>query len=355
MDKLAHEKKIAFGQRKYAGRKVISIDGDELVSFKPLFEDATGPLLIEANMEGLNLADWSKDRQVFLDGKLYQHGAILYRGFNLPDDEKFLQYIQTLPYDPLNYLERSTPRKAIAKNVYTSTIYPAEEVIPLHNENTASVSFAMKIWFFCSTAPLTGGETPIANARKVLAALDPDVLDKFKKLGWLLTRNYRSHLGYGWQDAFGGTGNRKDVEEYCKSNQIEMQWKDDDALWTKQRRSAVMTHPVTGEDTWFNHVAFWHPANLDPVVLKCMLDEVGEEGLPYNTFYGDGTKIPDEVAHHLRDVYLKEKMKFKWQQGDLLQLDNMLTCHGRESFEGDRKIRVAMAQPYTRPDVNWPA
>jgi alpha-ketoglutarate-dependent taurine dioxygenase len=37
---------------------------------------------------------------------------------------------------------------------------------------------------------------------------------------------------------------------------------------------------------------------------------------------------------------------FPWRTGDVLMLDNMLTAHARDPFEGPRKVVVAMAQSY---------
>lgn len=34
---------------------------------------------------------------------------------------------------------------------------------------------------------------------------------------------------------------------------------------------------------------------------------------------------------------------FKWQRGDILVLDNVLTAHGRRPFVGPREILLAMA------------
>jgi alpha-ketoglutarate-dependent taurine dioxygenase len=66
------------------------------------------------------------------------------------------------------------------------------------------------------------------------------------------------------------------------------------------------------------------------------------ENLPYNTFYGDGSEIPDEVIAHLMTAYDSQTVKFGWQAGDLLLLDNMLVAHGRSRFTGERKILTAM-------------
>lgn len=38
------------------------------------------------------------------------------------------------------------------------------------------------------------------------------------------------------------------------------------------------------------------------------------------------------------------KVVFPWQTGDVLMLDNMLTAHAREPFQGPRKVVVAMAE-----------
>ncbi|OZY86400.1 hypothetical protein CBP51_05065 [Cellvibrio mixtus] len=337
-----------FKSRSKADRKPIAFDGGNLVSFSPLFEDESGPLLIKANVPNIDLGKWLKDKYDLVNQYLYDYGAILYRDFNLHGDDEFLKYMQSVPYEMLNYLERSSPRKTIANKVYTSTIYPADQVIPLHNENTASITFALKVWFFCNKSANSGGETPIADSRRILQRIDPGILTKFRKLGWLLVRNYGNHLGYDWEEAFDGM-DKESVERYFRSNQIDWKWLSDGGLQTRQQRSATIIHPVTGKESWFNHVAFWHPANLAPEIRDFMLKEVGEDGLPYNTYFGDGSKIPDEVANHLRDVYLLEKRKFSWQEGDLLLVDNVLTSHGRESYEGERAIRVAMAEPHTRP------
>ncbi len=48
------------------------------------------------------------------------------------------------------------------------------------------------------------------------------------------------------------------------------------------------------------------------------------------------------MLEHIREAYNKEKIKFKWQRGDIMILDNILTAHAREPFKGARKVAVAM-------------
>jgi hypothetical protein len=98
-------------------------------------------------------------------------------------------------------------------------------------------------------------------------------------------------------------------------------------------------------------MAFWHVANLDPTVGRLLLEEFGEEGLPYHTYYGDGSRIDDAVAHVVRDAYLQEKIVFPWQAGDVVLIDNILVAHGREPYQGARKILAALGEPYTRTDL----
>ena len=39
----------------------------------------------------------------------------------------------------------------------------------------------------------------------------------------------------------------------------------------------------------------------------------------------------------------RKNLKFQWQKGDIMILDNILTAHSREPYKGERKVAVAMA------------
>jgi alpha-ketoglutarate-dependent taurine dioxygenase len=126
-----------------------------------------------------------------------------------------------------------------------------------------------------------------------------------------------------------------------------VEWFSPERLRIRQRRPAVTRHPVTGEPVWFNHATFFHVSTLDLGMRAGLLAEMAEEDLPYNTYNGDGGPIQTAVLELLRAAYEEETIKFPWQQGDLLLLDNMLAAHGRSPFSGPRKIVVAMTEPYS--------
>src|SRR5262249_49386507 len=116
---------------------------------------------------------------------------------------------------------------------------------------------------------------------------------------------------------------------------------------TRQIFANITTHPRTGEKVWFEHAAFFHISSLQAKVLETLRAEFAEEDLPMNTYYGDGTPIELGELEEIREAYLQETEAFTWQKRDLLLIDNVLTSHSRQSFVGDRKILVAMADLYS--------
>ncbi len=111
---------------------------------------------------------------------------------------------------------------------------------------------------------------------------------------------------------------------------------------TRQVRRAIVAHPQTREEVWFNHVAFWHISSLKASLRSVFLAEFVEADLPYNTYYGDGSPINNDIVAQIREAYSAETVAFPWQAGDVLFLDNMLVAHGRSPYEGQRRVVVAM-------------
>src|SRR5207244_3925538 len=117
----------------------------------------------------------------------------------------------------------------------------------------------------------------------------------------------------------------------------------DCANW--QRRSALVHHPLTGQQCWFNQIAFLNEWTMDPEVREYLVDIYGEDGLPFNTRFGNGDPIGADFVQLLDEVYEANTTRERWQAGDLLLVDNIRTAHARESFAGPREVVVALADP----------
>ena len=103
-----------------------------------------------------------------------------------------------------------------------------------------------------------------------------------------------------------------------------------------------MKHPQTKEDLFFNQVQIHHIFCVDEDTREGLRALFDDQDLPRNVYYGDGSPIPDETMQHLGEVFEKVAVRFKWQKGDMIMLDNMLVTHARDTYEGPRHIVVAM-------------
>jgi alpha-ketoglutarate-dependent taurine dioxygenase len=335
-------------------RKTIRLQEDQLVTMRPMREDRPLPLLCEPAAEGVSLQAWAGRNRALVDSKLHEHGAILFRGFPVATAAEFDQCISAMSGGALEYRFRASPRTQVAPgfHIYTSTDYPEDQKIFPHNEHSYSPVFPLRLFLWCDIAPGYKGETPIGDTREIFRAIDPAVKEKFARKKIMYVRNYGDGFGLPWQTVF-QTEDRAQVEAYCSSVGIGVEWKADGRLRTRQVGPAIVKHPRTGEALWFNHATFFHVSTLPEQVRDALLADFGHDDLPQNTCYGDGSPIEPEVLEHLRSVYRNAMVEFPWQRGDVLMLDNMLAVHARNEFRGPRRILVSMAEAFNSKDLEF--
>ncbi len=332
-----------------AARKSISASRESMIHVGPLCGERRFPLAVWPAIDGLDPIAWISDDRSFVEQCLLECGAVLLRGFDLRNADQFERLIEASSGQALEYTERSSPRTQVSGRIYTSTDYPEDQNIYLHNENSYQSTWPMKIFFFCLAPATTGGETPIADCRRVFKLIDPKIKQRFIQKKVMYLRNYGNGFGLSWQTVF-QTTQRHVVETSCRKAGIEFEWKENGQLRTRVVRPALALHPRLNEMIWFNHATFFHISTREPRLRDELLAAFKEEDLPTNSYYGDGSPIEPSALDEIREIYRQETMQFTWEKGDVLILDNMLSAHGRGAFSGPRQVLVGMSEPYSRKE-----
>jgi len=312
---------------------------------------ATGkPPVLRAGATG-DAPSWAAEHREALRGVVAEHGSVLVRGLELRDAAEIGAVFQRLATGLMTEREAFASRRTYADGVYSATKWPPNQPMCMHHELSYTLEFPGLMLFACLSAPSKGGATAVSDSPTVLNALPAELVARFERDGWMLTRSYNDEIGASVAEAF-GTEDRWAVESYCRANAIGFEWQSDGGLRTWQRRSAVVRHPVTGQRCWFNQIAFLNEWTIDPEVREYLVDMYGADGLPFNTRYGNGDPIGEDVVLLLNQVYEENTVREQWQAGDLMLVDNIRTAHSREAYEGPREVLVAMADAVRLADCS---
>jgi alpha-ketoglutarate-dependent taurine dioxygenase len=308
------------------------------------------PPMLQAEATG-DPPSWAAEHREALRAVIIEHGSVLVRGLGLRDAAEVGAVFRRLATGLMTEREAFASRRTYSAGVYSSSTWPQNQLMCMHHELSYTLAFPGLMLFACLRAPTQGGATTVADSPTVLDALPADLIERFEREGWLLTRSYNDEIGASFAEAF-GTEDRSAVESYCRANAIEFEWQPDGGLRTRQRRSAVVRHPVTGQRCWFNQIAFLNEWTLAPEVREYLVDVYGADGLPFNTRFGNGDPIGEDVVQLLNQVYGANTVREPWQAGDLMLVDNVRTAHSREPFEGPREVLVAMADAVRLADCS---
>ncbi|MGW2515236.1 TauD/TfdA family dioxygenase [Streptomyces scopuliridis] len=295
-----------------------------------------------ADVGSADLAAWLIEQGADgLTELLTERKALVFRGFGVTPESVESVLDGMLP-NRLPYVHGNSPRTRVRGNLYTSTEYPQQFTISMHNELNYARRWPARLAFYCERAAERGGATPVVDGELWLSALDEEVRDAFAG-GVRYVQNLHDGQGLGksWQDTF-ETDDRRAVEEFLTESEAEWEW-GPDGIRVTQSRPAVTRHPVTGAQVWFNQADQWHPAGLGDETSKELYDILSPDEFPQYVTFADGSTIPDAYVHQIRDRGLECAVDVDWRTGDVLLIDNMLTGHGRRPFEGARRVLVAMS------------
>lgn len=326
-------------------RRSVPLSQQSLIVTGRLEKSPATPLVVRPALDGVDLVGWATGNRAYLEDELSAHGAVLFRGFILRDTEEFEALVSGIAGELLEYKYRSTPRTRVGGGVYTSTEYPADQTIPQHNEMAYSREWPLKIFFYSVQVAGEGGATPLADSRAVYRRISAGVREEFERRSVMYVRNYIPGVDLPWQDVF-QTSDRGVVEAFCDQVGITWEWIGRDHLRTSQVCQAVAVHPRTRESVWFNQAHLFHVSSL-PADVQDVLQRNFGDSLPRTACFGDGGELPTDALDEVRAAYDAEIVRFPWEPGDVLMVDNMLMTHGREPFRGTRKVVAAMAQPWS--------
>jgi alpha-ketoglutarate-dependent taurine dioxygenase len=321
-------------------RAAVAQEELQQLSFTPLSSEDNGPLLARSPGNNVDLFDWLSHNEGQWRELLYRHGAVVFRGFGIDTVERMERFSALTLKDI--YRDNTEHRPASdGSTVQVPVEYASDQKLLWHNENTFNLSWPQRAIFACAIPAATGGETPLVDSRLIYQHLPAEIKQPFIDKGVMYVRKYGPDgaIGLSWQKVF-NSQDRSVVEQVCRDNDFDFEWRDDGHLITRGIRPAVLQHPVSGDWSWFNQAQHWHFSCLNPATQKSLSQLFSEADYPRNAYYGDGSRIPDAVMKQILTLYQRYEVAFPWQRGDVALVDNILSAHGRNPFTGERRLMV---------------
>lgn len=313
------------------------------------------PLFVEARKGAFASADdavaWVEEHRPALDELILSHGAIVLRGFPVETSEDFASIGACFPAYTGGYQGGAAARRSVTKGVYEATQRTGDQPIPIHQEMFYLRDYPRRIVFFARKVAEEGGETLIADMRRVTKDMPSSLRPKLEKLGIRNVRNFAAKTGKneesrlmdkrGWDFAF-YTDSQEEVDEICRRRHMQPHWHDDGSLTVFNDEDAFVTHPSTGEKIYRGglHIAHFFRGSYDNTGQAAELRS--QQKFPSGAFLGDGSELAPDEDMEFRQVVDRYTYSWPWRDGDVMFLDNLQVGHGRNPFSGTRATEVSL-------------
>lgn len=290
---------------------------------------------------GGDLAAFLSANKGAVNAALADAGALVFRGFDVPDPRAFDAAIEG--YGEAGFTYEDSLSNAVRTNV-TPRVFTANEAPPtteifLHHEMAQTPLYPAKLFFYCEIAPGSGGATPLCRSDWVLERLaeqSPEFVARLEEEGVRYTNvmpgsdDAGSGQGRSWRSTL-SVGDEAEAEARLKELGYSWDWLDDGSLRVTTAALPAVRTLEDGRKTFFNQLiaAFrgWADSRNDP---NKAITFGGGEAITSEDM-APAIALADEFTHDLA-----------WQAGDVALIDNFIVMHGRRPFEGKRRVLASL-------------
>ncbi|KAH8600919.1 hypothetical protein B0O99DRAFT_736933 [Bisporella sp. PMI_857] len=297
----------------------------------PYPSNITFPLSLSPDQPGTSISDLVSAIQTatskgIVRDLLTKHGAIYFQNLDLKSPDEFSQFASAFGWTPHEDIGNPVRRTVHAFNVATANEGPNTQPVYPHNEFGLSPHYPAYLFFWCQSAPETGGETPINNSITLCHALKerhPEFIEEIEKKGVRYQLFYPNtprestvSPGTSVLQSYGkGILPTDSVDEARAKAEREIKslptatWQWENVSETNplgdlrvfQRLPAMRKHEQTGYVAFFNNIVSRflnakEAGSLEPPYLN------QKGALQPPAFYADGSRIPNEYLESAVEI-----------------------------------------------------
>ncbi|ONK64405.1 uncharacterized protein A4U43_C07F25510 [Asparagus officinalis] len=293
----------------------------------------------EAGKSGLSdLVEAVKAERELISKALAEHGAVLFRGFDVGSAEDFSRVVNSLGSEEFSY-NGPADRIKLADRVYTANAVPLDINIPFHHEMAQIRTYPPKIIFFCMTAPPEGGQTSIIPSNVIVEKLQekkPEAVKKFEQDGVKIVLHTRAAFKIDGSDSTKGSfvwQRMLKTQDQLEAEKRAMQMLAINSANFKDDGSADFVfgpmnpiRDINGKRIMFNNILPYETAERGQYVS-----------------FGDGEPLPSDVIDAMNEILAENSVDVGWRKGDVLLVDNLAVQHARRAGKPPRAVYVSLS------------
>jgi len=296
------------------------------------------PAIIEGNG---SLARFIGENKRAIDEALSHCGALLLRGFDVPDAQVFDQAVEAYGEPGFTYEDSlsNAVRTNVTDRVFTANEAPPSTEIFLHHEMAQTPLYPSRLFFYCEIAPTSGGATPLCRSDHLLRHLEEAAggfVARLEAEGVRYTNvmpgdnDPASGQGRSWRSTLSVSG-RDEAESRLAALGYAWEWQADGSLRATTPALPAIRPLADGQRSFFNQLI---------AAFRGWSDERNDPSRAIT--FGGG--VPIEPADMAPAIAIADQLTVdcEWQAGDVALIDNFRVMHGRRPFAGRRRVLASL-------------